>query len=65
MACGCNKGPRTQFEVVAENGKVVFTSPTKATADTVSKRYPNSTVRPQGTGTPATAPLNIAPAKKA
>lgn len=47
MACGCKKNKQT-FEVVAENGKVVFQSSSKPTADTVSGRYPNSTVREQG-----------------
>lgn len=47
MACGCNK-TKTMFEVVAEGGKVVFQSSSKPTAQTVSGRYPNSTVREQG-----------------
>ncbi|WP_165947316.1 hypothetical protein [Micromonospora sp. 15K316] len=47
MACSCGKN-RKQFEVVVnQNGvdKVVFTGSVKTTADTVSKRYPGSTVR--------------------
>lgn len=44
MVCNCNK-KRQQFEVVAETGKVVFTSGSRPTADAVSRRYPGSTVR--------------------
>jgi hypothetical protein len=46
MGCSCG-GKRAQFEVVAENGKMVFTG-TKATADAVAKRYENSQVREKG-----------------
>ncbi|MFI2300162.1 hypothetical protein ACH5AL_15165 [Actinacidiphila glaucinigra] len=44
MPCSC-QSKKQQFEVVAQNGKVVFTSANKATADTVAKRYPDSEVR--------------------
>ncbi|MEW2633347.1 hypothetical protein AB0903_17245 [Streptomyces sp. NPDC048389] len=44
MPCACQKN-RQQWEVVASTGKVVFTSASKPTADTVAKRYPDSTVR--------------------
>jgi hypothetical protein len=56
MPCSCNN-KRQQFEVVAEGGKVVFTSASKPTAETVAKRYPNSTVREkeQAGATPTTA----------
>ncbi|MEU0273196.1 hypothetical protein [Streptomyces sp. NPDC006307] len=47
MPCACQKN-RKQYEVVTESGKVVFTSTSQPTADTVAKRYPNSVVRPQG-----------------
>lgn len=46
MACSCQNN-RNQFEVVAANGKVVFTSSSKPTADAVAKRYPDSEVREQ------------------
>ncbi|WP_284576806.1 hypothetical protein [Streptomyces sp. 2P-4] len=52
MGCACNKNKR-QYEVVAENGKVVFTSGIEATANTVAKRYPGSTVREQPKATAA------------
>lgn len=44
MPCNC-QSKKQQWEVVTAAGKVVFTSSSKPTADTVSKRYPNSTVR--------------------
>jgi len=44
MPCAC-QSKRQQFEVVTEAGKVVFTSSSKPTADTVAKRYPGSSVR--------------------
>jgi hypothetical protein len=44
MACSC-QNKRQQYEVVSAAGKVVFTSASKPTAETVSKRYPDSTVR--------------------
>ena len=47
MGCSCGQ-KRQQFEVVAENGKVVFTG-SKATALAVSKRYDSSEVREKGT----------------
>ena len=46
MACSCGQ-KRQQWEVVADNGKVVFTG-SKATAQAVSKRYDNSKVREKG-----------------
>lgn len=53
MGCSCGQ-KRAQFEVVAENGKVVFTG-TKATAEAVSKRYDNSKVREKRTADTATS----------
>jgi hypothetical protein len=53
MACGCQKN-REQFEVLNEQGNVVYTASSQATANTVAKRYPNSSVRPKSTQ-PATA----------
>ncbi len=48
MPCGC-KGQAAQgrptYQVVATSGKVVFTSPSKPTAEAVGRRYPNSEVR--------------------
>lgn len=44
MACAC-QSKRQQWEVVTKAGKVVFTSSSKPTAVTVSKRYPDSDVR--------------------
>jgi hypothetical protein len=53
MACSCGQ-KRQQFEVVAENGKVVFTG-SKATAQAVAKRYDNSEVRERGAAQAETA----------
>ncbi|MFD6936273.1 hypothetical protein ACFWAP_08990 [Streptomyces goshikiensis] len=48
MGCGCgNKGKAGQWQVVASNGRPVFTG-NKTTADTVSKRYPGSKVEEVG-----------------
>lgn len=61
MPCGCqNKGTagRPMFEVVAQSGKVVFSSPSRPTADAVGRRYPNSSVRPAG-GTAAKNPVSV------
>ena len=44
MPCSC-QGKREQYEVVTAAGKVVFTSGSKPTAQAVSRRYPESTVR--------------------
>ncbi|MFB8402202.1 hypothetical protein [Streptomyces sp. NPDC055912] len=44
MPCSCQKN-KQQYEVVSATGKVVFTTASKPTADTVSKRYLDSTVR--------------------
>lgn len=43
MACSCQKN-RKKYEVVS-GGKVVYSSSSKPTADSVSKRYPGSEVR--------------------
>ena len=62
MGCSCNKG-RKQFEVVTDggSGKVVFTSASKPTADTVAKRNPGSMVREKGADVPAaTVPASTA-----
>ncbi|MEU9033763.1 MULTISPECIES: hypothetical protein [unclassified Streptomyces] len=53
MPCSCQKN-KQQYEVVAESGKVVFTSASKPTADTVAKRYPNSEVRAKAKTDPTT-----------
>ncbi|MFF4292097.1 hypothetical protein ACFY0N_00400 [Streptomyces vinaceus] len=46
MGCGCgNKGKPGQYHVIAANGRTVFTG-NKTTADTISKRYPDSKVEP-------------------
>lgn len=52
MACGCQKS-REQFQVVTNDGhgRTVFTSSSKDTAATVSKRYPGSVVKNTQTGT--------------
>jgi len=52
MACACNKGKKKQYEVT-HKGKVVFTTPSRPTADAVSKRYVGSVVR-EKSNTPAT-----------
>ncbi|KPI33275.1 hypothetical protein OV450_1363 [Actinobacteria bacterium OV450] len=44
MACGCAKKKAGQFEVIASNGRTVFTG-NQATATTVAKRYPDSKVQ--------------------
>ncbi|MYX39025.1 MULTISPECIES: hypothetical protein [unclassified Streptomyces] len=59
MPCSC-QSKRQQFEVVAQNGKVVFTSANKATAEAVGKRYPDSEVREKGK-TPADAKVGKEP----
>ncbi|WP_327415404.1 hypothetical protein [Streptomyces sp. NBC_01233] len=53
MACACQK-KKQQYEVVSSAGKVVFTTASKPTADTVAKRYPDSTVREKAKAAPAT-----------
>jgi hypothetical protein len=48
MGCACNGGNKTKFEVVVTtDGKerVVFSSISKPTAETVGKRYTGSTIR--------------------
>ena len=52
MACSC-QSKRQQYEVVTTEGKVVFTSSNMATANTVSRRYPGSTVREKGKEAPS------------
>lgn len=54
MACAC-QSKRQQYEVVTTAGKVVFTSASKPTAETVAKRYPNSEVREKAKPGVATA----------
>ncbi|WP_219515576.1 hypothetical protein [Nonomuraea ceibae] len=46
MGCGCSKA-RQQFEVVSADGKVVYNSTSKPTAEAVAKRYDGATVRPK------------------
>lgn len=52
MACNCTS--KGQWEVVAVSGKVVFTNTSKATAEAVARRYPESTVREKPKEVPAT-----------
>lgn len=51
MPCSCNKKGTAGagFEVITPNGKVVYTSTSKPTAQAVSKRYAGSRVEPAGT----------------
>lgn len=42
MGCGCKN--KTRYQVIV-NGRIVFSSTTQATAEAVSRRYPNSEVR--------------------
>ncbi|WP_228980139.1 hypothetical protein [Streptomyces sp. DH12] len=46
MPCACQKN-REQYEVVLDsgNGRVVYASTSKMTADSVAARYPGSIVR--------------------
>ncbi|MCM1964844.1 hypothetical protein [Streptomyces sp. G1] len=64
MACACGNKNKGKFQVIASNGKTVFTSGSKDTADGVAKRYPGSKV--EEVGKPATAaktdPTPAAPA---
>ncbi|MFH8577128.1 hypothetical protein [Streptomyces zaomyceticus] len=53
MACSCQKNKK-QFEVVSSEGKVVFTSASKSTAETVAHRYPASKVREKAKPAPTT-----------
>lgn len=51
MPCSCQgKGAaaRDTFDVVAASGKTVYSSPSKATAEAVGRRYPNSKIVPRG-----------------
>jgi hypothetical protein len=48
MGCACNGGNKAKFEVVVTTDgkeKVVFSSGSKPTAETVGKRYAGSTIR--------------------
>lgn len=45
MACACNKRNQRRWEVVTPEGKSVFDSASKPTAQTVSQRYPGSKVQ--------------------
>ncbi|WNI20270.1 hypothetical protein [Actinacidiphila sp. ITFR-21] len=63
MACSCGKNKK-QFEVVIDGGKVVYTSSVKSTAESVAKRYANSTVREKGAA-PAASTTKTAPATPA
>ncbi|MFF3654884.1 hypothetical protein [Streptomyces olivochromogenes] len=48
MACSCQKGNKARYEVVVTTDgkeKVVFSSASKPTAETVGKRYAGSTIR--------------------
>lgn len=52
MPCSCQGGKgaaaRDTFDVVAQSGKTVYSSPSKPTAEAVARRYPNSKVVPRG-----------------
>lgn len=55
MPCSCQQNRnRTQYEVVTDggDGRVVFTTGSKPTADTVAQRYTGSIVREKGSATP-------------
>jgi hypothetical protein len=55
MACSCQKN-RKQFEVVDADGqKVLFTSSSGSTANSVAKRYKGATVREKGKTAATTA----------
>ncbi|MGJ3558862.1 hypothetical protein ACR6C2_07740 [Streptomyces sp. INA 01156] len=48
MGCSCQNGKKSKYEVVVTNDgkeKVVFSSTSKPTAETVGKRYPGSSIR--------------------
>jgi hypothetical protein len=48
MPCSCQNGNKARYEVVVTTDgkeKVVFSSSSKPTAETVGKRYAGSTVR--------------------
>jgi hypothetical protein len=48
MPCACKGGAKARFEVVVTTDgkeKVVFSSASKPTAETVGKRYAGSTIR--------------------
>ncbi|MGW5047398.1 hypothetical protein [Streptomyces griseoluteus] len=50
MPCACKGGAKARYEVVVTTdgkGRVVFSSGSKPTAETVAKRYPGSEVREQ------------------
>ncbi|MGW6416279.1 hypothetical protein [Streptomyces sp. NPDC055055] len=53
MPCSCQKN-KQQYEVVSSAGKVVFTTSSKGTADTVAERYPESKVREKAKTAPTT-----------
>ncbi|WP_329368739.1 hypothetical protein OG896_24575 [Streptomyces sp. NBC_00669] len=55
MACSCAKN-KTTYKVTNTDGKVVYSSTNKPTADSVARRYPGSTVtehKPGAKTTPA------------
>ena len=59
MPCSCGgkaAAGRKTFYVIAESGKSVFTSTSKATADAVARRYPNSKVQDSP---PANSPSQV------
>ncbi|MFD0208927.1 hypothetical protein ACFVH9_07305 [Streptomyces hirsutus] len=48
MPCACKGGNKARYEVVVTTDgkeKVVFSSSSKPTAETVGKRYPGSSIR--------------------
>lgn len=57
MPCSCGgkaAAGRKTYYVIAENGKSVFDSSSKATADAVARRYPNSKVQDSAPSNSAT-----------
>lgn len=65
MGCACGNKNKTTYKVTTPEGKVVYSSSSKPTADAVAKRYPGSTVievLPGGTSAPTTAKASTAPA---
>lgn len=55
MACSCAKN-KTTYKVTTSEGKVVYSSSSKPTADSVARRYPGSKVTEHKPGTAKTTP---------
>ncbi|MEC3995165.1 hypothetical protein VSR01_17145 [Actinacidiphila sp. DG2A-62] len=57
MGCACGNKNKTTYKVTTPEGKVVYSSTSKPTAEAVAKRYKDSTVEevlPGGKTAPAT-----------